>query len=240
MFYPREMTGVWLIIPAKDVLAVTRMLADRGLFHQVDASYQSSEKELGPANSWPEKAAAYAALERRVLSIMQTLGMEEGSPPLAEWASMIEVDVARPIVEQMEQEVKQTTDQLTGEHKRLEQLQSALAQLEPVAGIDLDISTLRDPRYLYSLLGVIPIANIDRLQTSLERNPFVFLTLREDDQKAVVWLAGIKRDADILERAARSAYVTPGACRRLIRALHPRSLNRSRRMSARCSSTSLN
>jgi V/A-type H+-transporting ATPase subunit I len=35
------------------------------------------------------------------------------------------------------------------------------------------------------------------------------LILRQDNQKAVVWLAGTRRRADILERAARSAYLNP-------------------------------
>jgi V/A-type H+/Na+-transporting ATPase subunit I len=56
---------------------------------------------------------------------------------------------------------------------------------------------------------VMPTANIDRLQTSLERIPHVFFPLRQDAQKAVVWLAGSKRNAEVLERAARSAYLNP-------------------------------
>jgi V/A-type H+-transporting ATPase subunit I len=91
----------------------------------------------------------------------------------------------------------------------LEQLESYLRQLEPLVDIDLDISALRHPHYIFSMLGVIPAANLERLQTSLARTPFVLLTLRRDSAKPVVWLAGAKRDADILERAARSAYLNP-------------------------------
>jgi V/A-type H+-transporting ATPase subunit I len=209
MLYPQEMTEVDLIVPEKDLLAVTRVLAGQGVFHQTDASYLNSEMGIGSVDSWQEKAAAYAALERRILATMQALDVEEGPPPPAERASMIEVEVVRPLVEQIEQEVQKASEQLANEQERLEQLESYVHQLEPVADIALDVSALRNPRYLFSMLGLIPVANVERLQTSLERIPSVLLTLRQDSQKAVVWLVGTQRNADILERAARSAYLNP-------------------------------
>jgi V/A-type H+-transporting ATPase subunit I len=209
MFYPQTMTEIELIIPEKDLVAVTNVLAGQGVFHQVDASYLSSETGLGSADSWQGKAAAYAALERRVLTAMRALGVEEGPPPPADRAAMIEIEAVRPLVEQTEQEVQKASEQLAKEQKRLEQLESYLRQLEPIAGIDLDIGALRNPRYIFSMLGIIPVANQERLQTSLARIPFVLLTLRQSGQKAVVWLVGTQRNADILDRAARSAYLNP-------------------------------
>jgi V/A-type H+-transporting ATPase subunit I len=209
MFYAQAMTETELIVPEKDLLAVTHVLAGQGIFHQVDASYASSETGLGSADFWQEQAAAYAALERRVLSTMQALEVEEGPPPSADRASMIEIEVVRPLVEQIEQEVQKESEQLVNEQKRLEQLESYLHQLEPVAGIDLDMGALRKSRYIFSMLGIIPVANLERLQASLARIPFVLLTLRRDHQNAIVWLAGTQRNADILERAARSAYLNP-------------------------------
>ncbi len=160
-------------------------------------------------NSFQEKATVYAGLERRVQTIMQTLGVEEGRPPSNDLELPVDADAVRPIIDQIEQAVKKVSDQLTGEDKRIEQLESILHQLEPIADIDLDISAVRNPRYLYATLGTLPVANIERLQTSLSRIPFVFLTLRQDPQKPVVWLAGSKTNSDILERAARSAYLDP-------------------------------
>ena len=52
-------------------------------------------------------------------------------------------------------------------------------------------------------------ANVSRLQTSLARVPHTFLILRQDTGKPVVWLAGTKSNSDVLERAARSAYLNP-------------------------------
>lgn len=207
MFFPKAMTEIELIIPAKDLLAVTRLLSGRGVFHQTDGNYSGSA--AGSANTWSEKAGAYASLERRIQIVMQALAVDEGQPPTSDYDAMVEVDALRPSVEQIEEEVKNITDQLNGERKRLETLETTVRQLEPVTDIDLDVSLLRKSRYLYSVLGQIPTANVDRLQTSLARVPNVFLTLRSDSAKPVVWLAGTQSNADVLERAARSAYLIP-------------------------------
>jgi V/A-type H+-transporting ATPase subunit I len=209
MFYPQAMTDLQLIVPARDMMIVTKVLAGQGVFHQVDASYLSSEANSAPSNSWQDKAAEYAVLERRLLVVMKSLDVEEGMPSTADQTSMIEIEMALPIVEQIEQEVNKASEQLAGERKKLEHIESTLQQIEPLAGIDLDMSVLRDPQHIFSMLGIMPSANMDRLQTSLARIPFVFLTLRQDRQKAVVWLAGPQNNSDILERAARSAYLNP-------------------------------
>ena len=56
---------------------------------------------------------------------------------------------------------------------------------------------------------MMPVENMERLQTSLSRVPYVFLPLSQDDKRAVVWLVGARKNADVLERAARSAYLNP-------------------------------
>ena len=209
MFYPQEMTEVELIVPAKDIVAVTKVLSGRGVFQQADSNYLSSEIKQGSSNIWQEKAVAYAGLERRIQSIMQTLGVDEGRPPAGEFGDMVDLDRVRPDVDQIELEVKKVNDQLSAETKQLEHLQSTIKQLEPVVDIDLDLGAIRNSHFLYSILGIIPTANIDRLQSSLSNVPFVLLHLRQDAHEAVVWLAGAKNNHDVLERAARSAYLNP-------------------------------
>lgn len=207
MFFPKAMAEIELIVPSKDLMAVTRILSGYGVFHQTDSNYPGVAS--GSASTWQEKAGAYAALERRIQIVMQSLFIDEEPHPSSEVDAVVEVESVRPTVEKIEDEVKKVSDQLISERKRLEQLESTLHQLEPVEDIDLDISSLRNSRYLFSMLGQIPNANIDRLQTSLARVPFVFLILRSDSAKPVVWLAGTKANADVLARAARSAYLNP-------------------------------
>jgi V/A-type H+-transporting ATPase subunit I len=207
MFFPKAMTELELIVPAKDILPVTKILSGYGVFHQTDSAYPNVA--TGSANTWQETAALYASLERRIQVVLQTLSIEETEQPSDAFDALADAEKFRGAVEQVEQDVKQTGDQLIAEKKKLEQLEIVLRQLEPVSDLDLDIAAFRNPRYTYSMLGLIPAANVDRLQTSLARVPHVFLTLRSDPQKPVVWLAGAQSNSDVLERAARSAYLDP-------------------------------
>ena len=188
MFFPREMTEVELIIPSKDLVPITKVLSGHGVFHQVDSTYLGLE-HLGP-NVWQERAANYSALERRIQTTMQTLNLTENYTGSYEFDNMVDSDAVRPAVERIENEVKSTSDQLNNERKRLEQLESQLHQLEPIADVDVEVSALRKSNFLHSVLGVLPAANVSRLQTSLSRVPHVFFTLRQDTQKPVVWLLG--------------------------------------------------
>lgn len=207
MFFPREMTEVELIVPSKDLVAVAKVLSGRGVFHQVDSTYLGLES-LGPS-AWQEKAGNYSALERRIQTIMQSLGLPEEYPAKTSADSIVEFDAVRPSVDRIDEEVKATSDQLVSEKKRLELLETQLHQLEPIADVKVEVGTLRDSSYMHSILGILPAANIGRLQTSLGRVPHVFFTLREDSQKPVVWILGPKSNSDILDRAAKSAYLTP-------------------------------
>ena len=209
MFYPEEMTEVELIIPGKDLMAVTNVLAGEGTFQQADASNLSVEAGVGSGDSWQEKAAAYGALERRIMTLLQILNVGEGEPPPARQATMTEFDALNSRVAQIEQEVQQENKQLAADQKRLDQLEGHLRLLDPVAGIDVNVTALRHPQHLYAVQGTMPVANIERLKTSLSRIPHVFEILRQDSRDAVVFLAGTKRNADALERAARSAYLNP-------------------------------
>ncbi len=209
MFYPQSMTEIELIVPAKDLVPVTRVLSGQGVFQQTDSNYLNPDTDHKPSNSWQETAAAYAGLERRIQAIMQNLRMEEALPPTSDFESLADLDKMQPEVDCIEQAVRETSDQLAAEQKRIEQFDLALRELEPLADVDLDISELRKARYLSMMLGSIPVANIERLQTSLTRIPHVFVVLRQEHQTAIVWLAGTHDNEPILDRAARSAYLNP-------------------------------
>ncbi len=229
MFYPRAMTEIELIVPSRDLLAVTKIISGQGVFHQIDSAYLSSGKEAAAASSWQEKATTYSSLERRVQSILLALNIDEGQPPKADFETMVDLETVRPTVDGIEQEVKRATEQLAANNKKVEQIEGYIRQLEPVADIEVNISALHQQhRFLFSMLGTIPTANMERLQTSLSRIPFLFLPLRQDPHNSVVWLAGTQNNADILERAARSAYLNPlnlpvdyqGTPVEIIKALH--------------------
>jgi V/A-type H+-transporting ATPase subunit I len=207
MFFPREMTEVELIIPAKDLVGVTKVLSGQGVFHQVDSAYLGVES-LGP-NTWQEKAANYSALERRIQSIMLALNLAEEQHNSSDFNSIVELKDVQPAVDRIENDVKGTSDQLNAEKKRLEMLESQLRQIEPISHINFEVGALKNSTLMHSILGVMPTAQSSRLETSLARVPHVFFELKKDSQKSVVWLLGPKSNFDVLERAAKSAYINP-------------------------------
>jgi len=207
MFFPRAMTEIELVVPSADLVEVTKMIGDQGIFQQVDSAYLSSNKAPGQTPSWQERVSAYSTMERRIQSLFSTLNLNEGLPPKEGLQSMIDLESIRPAVDGIEKEVKDVTDQMTASRKKIDQLETIRQQLESLTDIDIDISAMRNHRYLFSILGTMPADNIDRLKTSLSRIPYFFEVLRQDPQKSVVWLAGTQNNSDVLERAARSAYL---------------------------------
>ena len=209
MFFPQEMTEMELIVPEKELLSVTSLLARQGIFHQVDASYMSSRANVEEGDTWKDRASAYGTLERQIGLLMQTLDVDEGMPPKADQDVLAELGSVRPLVEQIEGEVKGSNSRLTDSQKSLEKLRNSIHELEPIADVDIDMGQLHHSRYIYSILGTMPAANLQRLETSLGRIPHVLTKLREGGDTAVVWLTGPRGNEDILERAARSAYIDP-------------------------------
>jgi len=207
MLFPKQMSEVELVVPAKDLVAVTRALSGYGVFHQVDSAHLGVEH--GGPNTWQEKAASYSALERRIQSVFQTAGLPEEYPSGAGIESMVELEAIAPDVDRIEAEVKALNDQLSEEKKRLELFESQLRQLEPIADVDVEVGVLQKSAFMHSILGIVPAANMSRLRTSLLRVPHVFFILRADAQKPVIWILGQKSNFDVLERAAKSAYLSP-------------------------------
>src|SRR5215213_6560448 len=149
MLFPEAMTELELIVPSKDLLPVTKVLGNNGVFHQIDSAYLGLEN-LGP-NTWQERAAGYSTLERRIQVIMQNLNLEEEYSGASQVDSIAELEPLQSAVDRVEAEVKQTSDQLAAERKTLEQLESQLHQLEPIAGANVDVGALRKSNYMYSV-----------------------------------------------------------------------------------------
>jgi V/A-type H+-transporting ATPase subunit I len=209
MFYPQEMTEIEIIVPAKDLLPVTKALSSQGIFSQTDVNYLSTDKDNTQSIQWQEKASAYAGLERRLQSIINSLNIQDGNPLNRDYGTLADLDITQKLVDEIELKVKSSVEQINSETKNIEHLHNLEQQLAPLSEIEVDFSQLQNSRYVFTVLGMMPQENIERLKTSLARIPFVFYTLNENHQKAVVWLATSHENADILNRAVRSAYLDP-------------------------------
>jgi V/A-type H+-transporting ATPase subunit I len=209
MFRSQVMNKVELVVPRQDVVPVTEALAASGIFHLAPQEHTDIvPADYRDGDNWHEQAALFASLEQRILLVMEALCVDEGEPP-PEAHHIVEPETAMAEVEQLEQEARAPLKELEEEHLRLNQLRRTIAQLELVANLDVELDTLHNLRYLFATLGNIPAPNLERLRSSLEHVPSKLIELKRDDHLATVVLFGAKRDAEVLDRAARSAYLNP-------------------------------
>ena len=208
MFRSQAMSKIELVVPERDVVPATEALAASGVFHLTSSNHVSAEQPARDISEWHEWTVTFAALERRILAVMEALGVNEGPPP-EEAPHLISPEVAQMDVEHLEQEAQAPVQELEEDQRRLVRLQSYLSQLRPIADLEVDLGTLRSMRYTFVMLGTMPVANVERLRSSLEHVPCVLVQLRREDHLATVVLFGMQRDAEILDRAARSAYLNP-------------------------------
>ena len=209
MFYPQEMAEIEIIVPAKDLLSVTKILGDKGIFNQIDVNYLGNEKVNPQSSQWQEKNSAYSALERRLQSILNSLGIHDVNPKDHNFGQLVDLDETQKAVDEIDLAVKGSVEQIAFETKEIERFRNLIQQVTPLSDIELDFSQLHETKYITSILGMMPPENIDRLKTSLSRIPYVFYTLSNKHKKAIVWLASSQSNTDILNRAARSAYLDP-------------------------------
>ncbi len=207
MFKPQTMLRVELLIPEADVIPVTEALARIAVFHLEAAEGARVVKATDAAVSWHNRALDFAALERRILTLMEELHVTPGTPPAE--TRLIAMDIAQRDITHLEQEAEPLVQALDTARRRLALLQQYERQLLPLANVDVDLGQLRDLRYTFALLGTLPTDNLARLHNSLEQLPYMLTALRRDGDLVTVLLFGSQQHAEILDRAARSAYLNP-------------------------------
>jgi len=162
MFRSRPMRKVELVIPERDVVAVTELLATLRCFHPIEPSGVAG----GPSTTWLEQANAYGMLAQRILDLMTLLGVEVGPAP-EEPLHLISPDVASRDIDTLEQEARAPVTQLREAQERLSRLQQAEHQVKALLGLNISLEELRETRYLNVFLGSIPSDNVERLLTRI-------------------------------------------------------------------------
>ncbi len=202
------MYKIELIVPESDIIRVTEALANSGVFHLAQSEVANVENILQHTDDWMEWVNAFSTLEQRVLALMDTLGTDKGTPP-DKAPYLISPEAARMEVEHLEHETQAPVRELHEEELKLTQLQQYVNQLKAIADLDVNLEALSNMRYTFILVGSMPIANIERLEHSLAHYPCRLIPLHQEDHLATVVLFGMQRDAEVLNRAARSAYLNP-------------------------------
>lgn len=209
MFRPEEMCELSLLVLSRDIEDVTEVIARQGVLHQVDTSYLSREEEWD-AKHWEDQIHEYQGIEQRILLIMGALDVPEVMT-----APEQELNLSGDLAElqhhllQIEQDVMPLVNKLKENQQRLMELEALTRRLEPLSGLDLDLRSLRSLTFLHVQIGIIPTANLDRLNVSLLHVPHIILPLGVEGAGTLVAIFGAAKDAEVLERAAHSAYLSP-------------------------------
>jgi V/A-type H+-transporting ATPase subunit I len=211
MFYPQEMSKIELVLPENQIVPVMEALGNSGNFQQIDMSHVSSEYQEGEqiGQNWGAKASTFAALERRLRTLLRKLDIDEGTPNDKTIPPIMNERMIYRWIEGFELQVNELLLGIESEHKSEEELRNFIRLLQPIKEVDFELDRLQNLDYIFMILGIGPKGGLDRLRTSLSRVPFELLILDEYDDQAVVLLAGPRQNADVLERAARSAFITP-------------------------------
>jgi V/A-type H+/Na+-transporting ATPase subunit I len=209
------MCRVELIVPEQDIVVVTEALAASHVFHVAEWEEEQSVQTSAPRlrsgkriSEWLERATVYVALERRIVDVMELLAVDAGAPPDAP-LHMIGPEVAERDIDALEEEAKGPVKELADGYSKLERLRRLREQVKSLVGLDVKLDLFREARYLFSMLGTMPSDNVERLKTSLSHLPSTLIVVGERTRTATVILFGLRRDVEILTRAARSAYLNP-------------------------------
>ncbi len=205
MFQSVDMRKIEIVVSKQDVVPVTEVLSASGAFQPI---FREWNREKGEDEEWGAWKEQFADLERRVSDILKDLGSELGEPP-EKSLHLIDPRVAQRAVERIEDEIHQDVKELEETEKRIDELRQYMDQLRPIVSLDVDLDTLRNMKHIFALPGTIPTDRIERFSESLGHLPFVLAILKRGGYLTTVILFGLSRDAEILKRAARSAYLNP-------------------------------
>jgi V/A-type H+-transporting ATPase subunit I len=208
MFRSQSMCKVEIVVPERDIIAVTEALAKTNTLHIGGLPDSVSEVDFSQSGEWQKDERHCAALEQRLRNLMTALDVVEGAVP-DEPLHWINLDLAERDIESMEHEASDPVQRLHMAHDKLTELESVREQLTPLIKLDIDLQNFRDAQYIFSMFGFMPMNNVVRLRTSLEQTPSMLAVFGEKGQLASVGLFGLMRDTDVLRRAARSAYLNP-------------------------------
>ena len=205
MFKSLLMSKIEFLIPERDIVSVTELLANSEIFHLIQ---QPARGVPSSSSKWHNQVTKFTAVERRVLSVMQELEIAEGPVPDIQ-PHIIDPDVAQRDTARLEREADEPVKTLATLRQRYDELQKYLSQLVYLKNLEVPLNELNGMHYIYAITGNIPTENIERLRNSLEHIPYTLVTLHHTQSMSTVVLFAQRSNTDRLIRAARSAYLNP-------------------------------
>jgi len=202
-----RMTEIEIEVPTNLVRKVTEMLAYSGLISLEDVSYLTTDQQAIQGNEWQSKATEFNDLERQVLTIMKSLKIPTGEPEDKDFKILSESSNTRQFADQIDREVREVVAGMETNRKEVDTLRSYLDLVTPFQEFSIRMDSIRNRRYIYSILGTIPSGKVERFKESMENIPFALIEYKQVKNQSIVLLLGTRRHMEYLQRAAKSAYL---------------------------------
>jgi V/A-type H+-transporting ATPase subunit I len=208
MFVPKQMREINLFVTEQDIDIVSRTIARLGLLHLLDVSYLGERLPVEHADR-REFIRAYADLERRLEALVASVSPDGvGGAGQSEAALERNLERLQEVVRRAEQEIDPVTGRIAKVKEEVEYLTPLIQQLELLSPLDIAIEDLQTLDYLYLVAGSLPSDNLERLETSLFHVPHVILPFQEIEGHVAAFVFAAQDQADVLDRALKSAYFT--------------------------------
>jgi V/A-type H+/Na+-transporting ATPase subunit I len=208
MLTPVPMVRVEMVILDRDLVGLSERIGNMALLHPVDILQLGA---WAAPLDWLEMdhlAARYAAAVPRLDRVVEYLRLPGRDVDIQPRISPREIlqDTER-VLEQLAPEIRKLEDRTRDLERHLLKLNVLQAQLEMLSGFNIDLSELRNWRFLYMVPGLMPPENVGRLDDSLREIPHVLIPLRKVGERVLVVAFSRSQEAEVLSRALDSTYV---------------------------------
>ena len=207
LFKPEKMVRVEIDFPRRYIYDVTKTIAQIGYFQLEDISTIDNRKNPLEDVDLFETGAKLSGLKADLTATMTRLDIPISDDVPGDRVMIENPEIINSRLEKIKEEVHRLSLETDEIRKKIEEKQGTLTLLQPFKELEYDLSALRNRRYLYSILGIMPTSRIDRFRQSLSQIPYVLLEEQQSNKKTQVLLLGPRNQRDFMILTARSAYV---------------------------------
>lgn len=180
-----------------DVDSVTRGLLDEGVMHFISIRPLVGEDSasLKPVGA-PEYASTAAVIQKRIETLLHTIGVNASSASELDIASLIPVDLdhASSTVSKVEGQTAEQKTRISAAAEEIRRLEDIHRQIELYGDFGRGIPQSSEYSFLSMQTGALPINRADSLLDSFKQMPVVTVPLRDQGEERHFFLISLKKD----------------------------------------------
>ncbi|MFW5635569.1 MAG: V-type ATP synthase subunit I [Thermodesulfobacteriota bacterium] len=194
-----------IFIHESEIEAVTLSLVRLDQLH-LEQTREETWSEGSPR--WNELADIYSDQVKRLEDLMSTLEIEPPPMPPSEQAvPSRDADEIGRRLSRIEGDVSDWRNRRQAADAEKERLEGLIREMKFMSPLEVAVEEIRNPAYLYWVIGKIPKENLEHLQAVLFQISSVVIPVRAKGAHDLI-LAAVDRDhADILDRAMGGLFV---------------------------------